>query len=286
MTYPHNGKPVKPSSFDRLFTLDVSPWVARILLGGGLLALIVALAMAGGCQKAKTIPTNIPKPASVAPAVESNSNSIFESIKSAIDTANTLEKAQKRGFTVREQAQKTDGILSSITTHALFSDFESIIDLVIEARKSNDITIKQLDNAKTQSAAVAAGIDERDRVIEAQKKIIAAQVEALKRETERADNAEKAMDDVVFLVMVGIGGLFVIGGGVTAALLVQSGSIWRAIGAGAVGLIFGLTCMAIGRHLGPVLWILAIGIALAALIGLAIGILHYRKHFKKAKAGK
>ena len=144
-----------------------------------------------------------------------------------------------------------------------------------------------VEDAKANSAVVAVGIDERDKIILAQKKIIASQADALKKETDRANSAEKELSDraknrIEWILTIGGFAAIAIALGV-AYMLFQAGSVVRAVGVAATGFVFGSACFAAAVYFDTILTIGAWTLGIAAIIGLVVAALHYRKHMKKAQ---
>ena len=233
-------------------------FVLILLTGAIALAFMVAL----GCQAA---PGPLPKqpelPASVSPAVSQN--------------ATALDRAGEAIKTIPAQADA-----ASLAAPAVKPQAEAI-------KAAASVAGAAVGDAKAHSATVAAGIDDRDRALSAQKYLLNEQAKALKTETVRADKAEKALEDrakdrIEWLLTLGGFALIAISLGL-AYMLFQAGSVVRALGVISAGVVLGSACFTAAVYLDTILTVGCWALGAAALIGLVVAALHYRKHFKKAQ---
>lgn len=254
--YYHNfGKPQRTPR-------EINPLQAGIVLIALTAAAVVCLFALFGCASAEPIAKVPAAPVSVTPAVQGN--------------ATALERAGTAIQTIPSQADA-----ASLAAPVVKPQAEAI-------KVAAGVAGAAVADAKANSAVVAVGIDERDRVISAQKKIIEAQTSALKGETDRADRAETALADrarnrIEWLLTIGGFAIISVGLGL-AYTLFQAGSVVRAVGVAGTGLVLGAACFAAAVYFGTILTIGAWALGLAAVIGMVVAVLHYRKHMKKAQA--
>jgi len=233
---------------------EINPLQAGFFLTLLTIVAVCVIVMLCGCQSSADIAKVPELPVSVEPAVQGN--------------ANALERANAAIKTIPAKADA-----ASLAAPVIKPQAEAI-------KVAANAAGAAVADAKTQSAAVALGIDDRDRVI-------AIQVDALKKETDRAESAEKSLKDraknrIEWILTIGGFAIIAVALGV-AYMLFQAGSVVRAIGVVATGLVVGSACFAAAVYFDIILTIGAWTLGGSAAIGLVVLVLHYRKHLNKAK---
>lgn len=166
MTYPHNGRPPKPSAMDRLFTLNVPPWASGILLAVGLAALIGALVALAGCGQPEPI---APAP-SAAPKVR--------------EAAKQTEAIPPQVKVITTAADKVDAIAKEQAPAAAPAIAEQT-GIIRTAAGTINLTVQVIQPALAQGAAMA---DTQRETSEAQAKQLQDERDAAnKRKSEKAE---------------------------------------------------------------------------------------------------
>ncbi len=252
--YHHHGRPTRQSNPLQAAMVILVLTAATVVMLLGLFGCQAAPAPTGGAP----VP---PPPVSVAPSVQANAAALDQAGAAVAAIPAQADAAAAAAPVVKPQAE---AIKTAAATAA-----------------------GAVATAKTNSAAVSAGVDERDRNILALRDLVNKQAAAMKKETERADAAEKALADrarnrIEWALI--IGGFAAWGAAALAAYMAfQAGSVIRAAGLAVAGFLVGAACFAAAAYFDLILTIGAWTLGAAALVGLVVAVLHYRKHLGHAQ---
>lgn len=238
MSYPHNGRPVKPSAFDKLFTLNVSPTVSAALLFAAVFAALACLAAMQGCQWS----VHEKPAASAVPEIKAAAVSVETAKIETAKTAVSLTKAQAAPALPECKAAVTEAQGSNAKADAALTIAAPAL------AKAEPLAVK---HEKNEAAAIA-------------------KVEELQSEDDKETKLWLRIGAVIALMA----------GGALAYAMFKAGSIFRAIGFAASGVVVSVGLFWAASHLALIWQIVGWTLAVSALVGISALAAHFWKHAK------